>query len=47
MTRWESMETITRFAGPDVANAVVETAAVAAVTEYNRQVVHHHVIAQT
>jgi heme-degrading monooxygenase HmoA len=44
LTRWESMEAIRAFAGDDVADAVVEPEAVAALLEFDATVQHHAVI---
>ena len=44
LTRWESMEAIRPFAGPDVDNAVVEPGAVAALDDFDATVRHYDVI---
>jgi len=44
LTRWASMEAITGFAGSDVAKAVVEPEAIAALIDYDRTVQHYEVI---
>ena len=46
LTRWTSMDAVAAFAGPDVGVAVVEAGAIAAVTDYDRRVVHHRIIAR-
>ncbi|MGW3348834.1 antibiotic biosynthesis monooxygenase family protein [Nonomuraea rubra] len=43
-TYWESMETIRAFAGDDLGHAVVEPAAQAALTDYDRMVTHFTVV---
>ena len=40
LTRWASMDSIRAFAGANVANAVVEPEAVAALTDFDRTVQH-------
>lgn len=44
LTRWTSMEAIRAFAGDDVERAVVEPGAVAALSDFDRTVVHHDVV---
>jgi heme-degrading monooxygenase HmoA len=44
LTRWRSMEAIRAFAGPDAERAVVEPAAVAALTEFDEFVRHYEAI---
>jgi heme-degrading monooxygenase HmoA len=46
VTRWESMDAISRFAGEDMEAAVVEPAAAAVLIEYDRRVTHLTVISQ-
>ena len=41
---WDSMEAVTRFAGADPTAAVVEPAAQAVLTAYDRTVSHHEVV---
>jgi heme-degrading monooxygenase HmoA len=43
-TRWESLEAIHAFAGDDISRAVVEPAAAALFDDYDRRVLHFHVI---
>jgi heme-degrading monooxygenase HmoA len=43
-TRWASLEAVRAFAGHDVSVAVVEPAAAALFTDYDRHVVHYDVI---
>jgi heme-degrading monooxygenase HmoA len=44
LTRWQSWEAIRGFAGADVAAAVVEPGAVAALTDYDPHVRHYEVL---
>lgn len=44
LTRWTSMEAIHAFAGPAPENAVVEPAAIAALTDYDATVRHYDVL---
>ena len=44
LTRWESMEAVRGFAGDDIAKAVVEPGAVAALTDFDDSVQHYEVI---
>ena len=44
MTRWRSIDAISDFAGSDVAKAVVEPGAVAALLEFDPTVQHYEVI---
>lgn len=44
LTRWQSMEAIQSFAGSNVANAVVEPGAVAALVDFDECVQHYEVI---
>ena len=44
LTRWTSMDAVRDFAGDDVAVAVVEPGAVAALTTYDAEVEHHDVL---
>jgi heme-degrading monooxygenase HmoA len=44
LTRWTSMDAIHAFAGADVARAVVEPAAVAALMSFDTQVQHYEVV---
>jgi heme-degrading monooxygenase HmoA len=44
LTRWASMAAIRAFAGSDVAKAVVEPQAIAALVDYDRTVEHYEVI---
>ena len=46
LTRWASMDAIRAFAGADVAKAVVEPEAVAALTSFDRTVQHYEVVAE-
>lgn len=41
LTRWESLDCIRRFAGPDIAKAVVEPGAVAALVDFDDAVRHY------
>jgi heme-degrading monooxygenase HmoA len=47
LTRWTDMASIRAFAGADPDKAVVEPAAIAALTEYDLQVNHYEVIEDT
>jgi heme-degrading monooxygenase HmoA len=44
LTRWQSMDAIRTFAGSDVARAIVEPAAIAALIEFDNTVQHYDVI---
>ncbi len=44
LTRWVSMDAIRGFAGSDVAKAVVEPEAIAALVDYDRTVQHYEVV---
>jgi heme-degrading monooxygenase HmoA len=44
MTRWDSLECIRGFAGPEIDKAVVEPAAAAALLSYDRTVQHYDVV---
>lgn len=44
LTRWASMDAIRGFAGSDVAKAVVEPEAIAALVDYDRTVRHYEVV---
>ena len=44
LTRWQSMDAVHAFAGADVERAVVEPAAIAALTDFDAQVRHYDVI---
>jgi len=44
LTRWESMDAVRAFAGPDPDKAVVEPAAAAALVDYDRSVQHYDMI---
>ena len=44
LTRWVPMDTIRGFAGSDVAKAVVEPEAIAALVDYDRTVQHYEVV---
>ena len=46
MTRWESMEAVRKFAGPDVTKSVVEPAAQEILIEYDRHVKHYEFVAE-
>ena len=46
LTRWQSMAAIEAFAGSDVAKAVVEPGAVAALIDFDAHVQHYQVIEQ-
>lgn len=43
-TRWESLDAVRAFAGSDLSGAVVEPAAAALFTDYDRRVLHYEVI---
>jgi len=43
-TRWASLDAIRAFAGEDITVAVVEPAAAALFTDYDRRVLHYDVI---
>jgi heme-degrading monooxygenase HmoA len=44
LTRWESLAAIAAFAGNDVARAVVEPEAMAALTAFDRRAQHYEVV---
>lgn len=44
LTRWQSMEAVRAFAGPDVDRAVVEPEAVAALDDFDDTVQHYEVL---
>lgn len=44
LTRWDSLESIRSFAGPDLERAVVEPAAAAALVEFDARVRHYEVL---
>jgi heme-degrading monooxygenase HmoA len=44
LTRWQSLDAIRAFAGADIAMAVVEPNAVAALVEFDRTVRHYEVL---
>jgi heme-degrading monooxygenase HmoA len=44
LTRWASMEAVRGFAGDDMAKAVVEPGAVAALADFDDSVQHYEVI---
>ena len=44
LTRWESIDAVRAFAGADYKQAVVEPAAVAALTDYDLSVQHYDVL---
>lgn len=44
LTRWESLAAIAAFAGDDVARAVVEPEAMAALTAFDRTAQHYEVV---
>ena len=44
LTRWESYEAIRRFAGPQFERAVVEPAAAAALTDFDKVVQHYEIL---
>jgi heme-degrading monooxygenase HmoA len=43
-TRWTSLDAVRAFAGDDISAAVVEPAAAALLTDYDRRVLHYEVI---
>ena len=43
-TRWDSLDSVRAFAGDDIGSAVVEPAAAALFTDYDRRVLHYEVI---
>jgi heme-degrading monooxygenase HmoA len=47
LTRWASMDAIRAFAGDDVARAVVEPDAIAALVSFDRTVRHYEVVQET
>lgn len=46
MTRWESMDAVRKFAGPDATKAWVEPAAEAVLLEFDRVVKHYEFVAE-
>ena len=44
LTRWESFDAIRRFAGPKFERAVVESAAAAALTDFDPVVQHYEIL---
>ncbi|MDO9708471.1 antibiotic biosynthesis monooxygenase family protein [Paracraurococcus lichenis] len=44
LTRWESMDAVRRFAGPEPDRAVVEPEAEAALVAFDREVLHYAVV---
>jgi heme-degrading monooxygenase HmoA len=44
LTRWQAIDAIQSFAGSDIARAVVEPGAVAALSDFDRSVQHYEVI---
>jgi heme-degrading monooxygenase HmoA len=44
LTRWQSMDSIRGFAGAEIAKAVVEPGAVAALTDFDATVRHYEVV---
>jgi hypothetical protein len=46
LTRWDSLDSIRGFAGPDFGNAVVEPGAVAALTDFDRTAQHYEVLTE-
>ena len=46
LTRWQSMDAIRGFAGADIAKAVFEPGAVAALADFDASVRHYEVIAE-
>jgi len=44
LTRWQAIDAIQGFAGSDIAKAVVEPGAVAALVDFDRSVQHYEVI---
>src|SRR5437762_11405114 len=44
LTRWQSMDSIRGFAGADIAKAVVEPGAVAALIDFDSHVRHYEVV---
>jgi heme-degrading monooxygenase HmoA len=44
LTRWQSVDTIHRFAGSDITKAMVEPGAIAALLDYDANVQHYEVI---
>lgn len=46
LTRWQSMDAIRAFAGTDIGKAVVEPAAVAALTDFDSTAQHYEVIVE-
>jgi heme-degrading monooxygenase HmoA len=47
LTLWDSLEAISRFAGANLDNAVVEPQARAALVTYDSTVIHHTVVVDT
>lgn len=46
VTFWQSLDAIRAFSGPDLETAVVEDAAVAVLSEFDRRVRHYEIILQ-
>jgi heme-degrading monooxygenase HmoA len=44
LTRWESLDQIAGFAGPDITKAVVEPGAVVALSDYDAAVQHYECV---
>jgi heme-degrading monooxygenase HmoA len=47
LTRWASLDAIKAFAGQDIDQAVVEPGAIAALTDYDREVRHYEMLQET
>ena len=47
LTRWASLAAIKAFAGDDIDQAVVEPGAIAALSDYDREVRHYEIIEET
>jgi hypothetical protein len=47
LTRWTSLDAIRSFAGADIARAVVEPEAVAALVDFDRAVRHYVLVEET
>ena len=47
LTRWQSIDAIRSFAGSDIARAVVEPGAIAALVDFDTSVQHYEVIEET
>lgn len=43
-TRWDSLEAVRGFAGDDIEHAVVDAAAAPLFIDYDRRVLHYHII---